>query len=119
MSEDLEGWIGRSRTQAAVLDPEVARRYAAALGVDLEVEANFPPLGHWAYFNDAVSPADLGPDGHPRRGLFLPPVELPRRMFAAAEFRFEGRLQLGQPAELGTTIADIRRRSGRSGDLVL
>jgi 3-methylfumaryl-CoA hydratase len=119
MTDDLEAWIGRSRSQTAVLDPEIARRYAAAMGADLEVEANFPPLGHWAYFNDAVSPADLGPDGHPRRGLFLPPVDLPRRMFASAEFRFEAPLELGEPAELGSTIADIRRRSGRSGELVL
>ncbi len=119
MTDDLEAWIGRSRIQVAVLDPEIARRYAAALGASLDVEATFPPLGHWAYFNDAVPPADLGPDGHPRRGLFLPPVSLPRRMFASAEFSFEAPLELGEPAELGSTIADIRRRSGRSGDLVL
>jgi 3-methylfumaryl-CoA hydratase len=89
------------------------------LGVSLEVEARFPPLGHWAFFNDAAASADLGPDGHPRRGLFLPPVELPRRMFASASFRFEAPLELGEVAELGSTIADIRRRSGRTGELVL
>ncbi|HUO11997.1 MAG TPA: hypothetical protein VMU37_04495 [Caulobacteraceae bacterium] len=119
MSDDLEAWIGRSRTQHAVLDPDVVRRYAAAMGADLDVERTFPPLGHWAYFNDAVDPADLGPDGHPRRGLFLPPIPLPRRMFASSELRFEAPLVLGEPAELGSTIADLRRRSGRSGELVL
>jgi 3-methylfumaryl-CoA hydratase len=119
MTDELEGWIGRSRTQDAVLDPEVARRFAAAVGASLDVERAFPPLGHWAYFNDAVSPADIGPDGHPRRGLFLPPVPLPRRMFASSELTFEAPLALGGAARLTSTITDIRRRSGRTGDLVL
>jgi 3-methylfumaryl-CoA hydratase len=119
MTDDLDAWIGRSRTQTAVLDPEVARRYAAAMGASLEVATHFPPLGHWAYFNDAVGPKDLGPDGHPKRGLFMPPVSLPRRMFASAEFSFAAPLVLGETAQLGSTIADIRRRSGRSGELVL
>ena len=116
---DLASWIGRSRTDTAVLDPEMARRFAAALGADLDVEAHFPALGHWAYFNDAVEPAELGPDGHPKRGRFLPPVELPRRMFASATFAFEAPLTLGKPAELVQTIADVRQRSGRTGALVL
>ena len=119
MTDDLTDWIGRARTQSAVLDPEIAQRYAAAMGASLDVEATFPPLGHWAFFNDAATPANLGPDGHPRRGLFLPPVALPRRMFASATFRFEAPLELGARAELGSTIADIRRRSGRTGELVL
>jgi 3-methylfumaryl-CoA hydratase len=89
------------------------------MGVSLEVETHFPPLGHWAYFNDAAPPADLGSDGHPKRGRFLPPVELPRRMFASATFAFEAPLALGQPARLDQAIADVRQRSGRSGALVL
>jgi 3-methylfumaryl-CoA hydratase len=116
---DLAAWIGRTRTDTAVLDPEIARRYAAAMGVDLDVEAHFPPLGHWAYFNDAVEPAELGPDGHPKRGGFLPPVELPRRMFASATFAFAAPLALGERAQLDQTVADVRERSGRTGALVL
>jgi 3-methylfumaryl-CoA hydratase len=115
----IEDWIGRSRIQTAILDPETARRYAAAMGASLDVDAAFPPLGHWAYFNDAVEPAQLGPDGHPRRGVHLPPITQPRRMFASSTLRFEASLMLGETAELGTTIADIRHRSGRTGDLVL
>jgi 3-methylfumaryl-CoA hydratase len=119
MTDDLEAWVGRVRTQSANLDPEIARRYAAAMGADLDVEARFPPLGHWAYFNDAVAPSELGPDGHPRRGIFLPPIGLPRRMFASSILRFEAPLAMGEPAELTSTIADLRRRSGRSGELIL
>jgi 3-methylfumaryl-CoA hydratase len=119
VTDELESWIGRTRAQTAVLDPELARRYAGAMGAPLEVESHFPPLGHWAYFNDVVGPGELGPDGHPRRGIFLPPAALPRRMFASATFRFEAPLALGEPAELTSAIADIRRRSGRTGELVL
>jgi 3-methylfumaryl-CoA hydratase len=116
---NLADWIGRIRSDAATLEPEMARRYAAAIGVSLDVEAHFPALGHWAYFNDAAPPDGLGPDGHPKRGGFLPPVELPRRMFASATLTFEAPLALGQPADLTQRIADIRERSGRTGSLVL
>jgi 3-methylfumaryl-CoA hydratase len=116
---DLADWIGRTRTDTAVLDPELARRYAAAMGLSLDVETTFPALGHWAYFNDAVAPSELGADGHPKRGRFLPPVELPRRMFASATFAFAAPVALGEPAQLDQTIADVRQRSGRTGALVL
>ena len=119
MTEDLESWIGRTRSQTARIEPELLRRYAAAVGAPLDVAASFPPLGHWAFFNDAVAPGDLGPDGHPHRGLFLPPVSLPRRMFAQAEFRFGAPIDLEDEAELVSTITDLRRRSGRTGELVL
>jgi 3-methylfumaryl-CoA hydratase len=101
------------------LDAEVARRYAAAVGASLDVEATFPPLGHWAYFNDAVEPANLGPDGHPRRGLFMPASPLPRRMFASGTITFHAPLGLGAPARLSVTVTDVRQRTGRSGELLL
>jgi 3-methylfumaryl-CoA hydratase len=119
MNDDLEAWIGRPRTWRARLDAELARRYAAAVGAPLDVERVFPPLGHWAYFNETVGPGDLGPDGHPRRGLFMPPVALPRRMFAAADFRFAAPLELGEAAELDVRVVDIRHRTGRIGELML
>jgi 3-methylfumaryl-CoA hydratase len=119
MSEAPEDWIGRARTQTASVEPELVRRYAAAIGAPLEVEAHFPPLGHWALFNDTVDAQSLGFDGHPRRGLFLPPIELPRRMFAASELTFEAPPAFGREATLVSTVTDLRRRSGRSGELVL
>ncbi len=119
MTDDVQSWVGRTLTQSAVLEVEIARRFAAAVGSPLDVAASFPPLGHWAFFNHAVPPAQIGPDGHPNRGLFLPPIPLPRRMFASAELRFLAPLALGEAAELAVTFTDIRNRSGRSGELVL
>ncbi len=114
------GWIGRSETRRQVLDPEIARRYAAAVGSDLDVDRAFPPLGHWAYFVDVAGPQGLGPDGHAKRGGdgLMPPITLPRRMFAAGALEFVEPLALGRDAELTLSIADVRHRSGRSGDLV-
>lgn len=112
------GWIGRSESRTETLDAEALRRYAAALGEDLAVEQRQPPLAHWAFFLPVAAADRLGPDGHPLRGGFLPPVSLARRMFAAASMEFGDALILGRPATLTAIIADVRHKPGRSGDLV-
>jgi 3-methylfumaryl-CoA hydratase len=120
--EELAAWqafVGRRETRRQALDPESLRRYAVAVGGPPEVEAHPPPLAHWAWFLDAAPNDRLGPDGHPLRGQgILPPVRLERRMFAAATMSFIAPLELGAPAELTLTLAEVRHRSGRSGDLV-
>jgi len=119
--EDVDAWrywIGKVEVREEVLDPEALRRFAAAVGADLEVERVQPPLAHWAFFLPVVPGSEIGPDGHPKRGGFLPPVSLPRRMFASADMGFGARLRLGETARLTSTIADVRHRSGKSGDLV-
>jgi 3-methylfumaryl-CoA hydratase len=120
-ADDLEGWrrhIGRRETRRQTLDSESLRRYAAAVGSPLDIARAPPPLAHWAYFLDTVATEGLGPDGHPKRGGLIPPITLPRRQFAAAEIRCRHPLVLEAPAELTLTIADIRHRRGRAGDLV-
>ncbi len=113
-----QAYAGRGETRRDVLSAEVLRRFAAAVGADLDVERTPPPLGHWAFFLEAREGGELGEDGHPRRGGFMPPVRLPRRMFAASTMRFSAPLVLGAEGELRLTIADVRHRSGKSGDLV-
>ena len=114
-----QNWVGRSETIEQVLEAESLRRLAAALGEDLDVEQVQPSLAHWAFFLPVVGPDGIGPDGHPKRGGFLPPVSLPRRMFAAAQMQFDGPLRLGAPATRTSTIRDLRHRRGASGELVL
>lgn len=119
--EEVEAWrdhVGRSEVRRQRLDVESLRRFAAAQGVDIAVEQAQPPLAHWAWFLEAIGPEGLGPDGHPRRGGLLPPVRLPRRMFAAATMVFESPLVLDAPAELSLTVVEVRHRSGKTGDLV-
>ncbi|HYE51345.1 MAG TPA: MaoC family dehydratase N-terminal domain-containing protein [Azospirillaceae bacterium] len=115
---DWGAWIGRTEERREVLDTGSLRRYAAALGEDLDVERTPPSLAHWAFFLPVAGASEIGPDGHPARGGFLPPVPLPRRMFAAAEMSFEGPLRLGAPATLTARVADVKQRSGRTGGLV-
>ena len=119
--EEIESWqahVGRRELRRQRLDVESLRRFAAAQGADLEVDKRPPPLAHWAWFLEAIAPDGLGADGHPRRGGLLPPVRLPRRMFAAAAMTFDAPLEVGGPAELSLTVAEVRHRAGKTGDLV-
>ncbi len=119
---DIEAWrdhIGRSEVRRQIIDTETLRRFAAAVGADLDVEASPPPLAHWAFFLDVVGPGDIGPDGHPKRGRgIMPAVTLPRRMFASAVLRFGEPLALRHEAELRLTVADVKHRVGKTGELV-
>jgi 3-methylfumaryl-CoA hydratase len=115
--QEWQSAVGRTQTRTEVLDPESLRRYAAAIGEDLEVERAHPSLGHWAYFQPLIANSDLTLDGA-SRGTFLPSISLPRRMFAGATFRFGAPLRLGRAARMVSTIAELKHKSGRSGDLV-
>jgi 3-methylfumaryl-CoA hydratase len=119
---DIEAWrghVGRSEVRRQIIDAETMRRFAAAIGADLDVERKTPPLAHWAFFLDVVGPGDIGPDGHPRRGRgLMPAITLPRRMFASAAIRIGEPLTLGQAAELTLTVADVKHRVGKTGELV-
>jgi 3-methylfumaryl-CoA hydratase len=112
-------WIGRTETRTEIVELESLRRYAAALGESLDVETVLPSLSHWACFLPMVASDQLDFDGHPKRGGFLPPVTLPRRMFAAADMSFPAPLLPGRAATRTSRIADVTHKAGRSGDLVL
>ncbi len=114
-----QGWIGREERRAEIVDAEAVRRFAAAIGEDLDVGRRWPSLGHWGLFLPVAAADQVGEDGHPKRGGFLPPVSLPRRMFASATMTFHRALTLGMEAERVSRIADVRHRSGGSGDLIL
>ena len=121
LPEDIPTWstyVGRTRRLTQVLDVESLRRFAVASSFPADVEAIPPPLAHWAWFLSVVPDHELGPDGHPQRGDFLPPVSLPRRLFAGAKMSFDAPLELNAPAELAMTIANVSHKSGRTGDLV-
>jgi 3-methylfumaryl-CoA hydratase len=77
-----------------------------------------PPLWHWLYFLPGQRQSELGPDGHARRGGFLPPVPLPRRMWAGGRLAWHAPLRVGESMERVSRIASVTHKSGRSGDLV-
>ena len=117
----LQGWIGRETFSQDLLSVRHARLMAATLGRDQEalVEGSaLPPLWHWLYFLEGLPPAELGRDGHPARGGFLPPVPLPNRMWAGGTLEFLRPLRLGKPAEKRSRIQSVEHKQGRSGELV-
>jgi 3-methylfumaryl-CoA hydratase len=77
-----------------------------------------PPLWHWLYFLPLYRQSEVGPDGHAKRGGFLPPVPLPRRMWAGSQFEFNRALRVGDRITRVSTIADVTEKSGRTGPLV-
>ncbi len=118
---DYSAWVGRSedahdRVSASPLDRLRATLNRA--GPPAADGALVPPLGHWLFFLPGAAQAELGPDGHPRRGGFLPPVALPRRMWAGSRLSFPGELRVGDDIDRRSTIVSVTNKSGAGGDLV-
>ena len=115
----LRAWIGREETAAEPLTEALAARYAATLDLGPPPMAGGDaPFGlHLCLTQPAVAPGGLGRDGHPARGGFLPPVPLPRRMWAGGAFRHHAPLRVGEPVERRSAIADVALKQGRTGPL--
>ncbi len=119
--DDLSGWIGRSEQRTDTIAAAPLAGLAATLDRDDPAPVPggaVPPLWHWLYFLPSARQSELGPDGHARRGGFLPPVDLPRRMWAGGRLTFAAALRVGDVATRRSTIADIARKTARSGPLV-
>lgn len=116
----FEDWIGRSQSMTDVLDPARSNALDVALGGAGELKAGdpMPLLDHWLHFWEVKPPAGLGADGHPAKGGFLPPVPLPRRMWAGGRLRFHQPLLLGSSVTRTSTITAVTEKTGRSGTLV-
>ncbi|WDD92654.1 acyl-CoA dehydrogenase [Burkholderia sp. FERM BP-3421] len=118
--DSFDAWIGRCETRADRITPSPVRLMQATLDYaqDATPPATLPPLWHWLYFLPGERQSHLGVDGHPQRGGFLPPVTLPRRMWAGGRLAFLRPLDMDAPAERRSTITNVKSRSGRSGRLV-
>jgi len=119
--DNFSDWIGRSETRHDLFGPTPVAALNATLdhpAIDVPPGMPLPPLWHWLYFLPLHRQSDIGPDGHAKRGGFLPPVPLPRRMWAGSQFEFRAPLRVGDRAERTSTIADVTVREGRSGTLV-
>jgi len=124
MTQDLEKlkkWIGRKETAVDYVTIPAVHRLAATLDRD----DPFPKIGdplpvgwHQILFPRVVRHSQIGPDGHPERGDFLPPVPLPRRMFAGKRTTFHADLQVGDAVHRESTIKEINLKQGRTGQMV-
>lgn len=110
--------VGRTQTQTEVLDPVRAAAMHAILGIAGDPPRRgqpLPPFWHQAYFWNIKSAAELGPDGHPALGGFIPDLGLPNRMWAGGRLRFIAPLLTGRKSEKTTTIERVEHKAGRSG----
>ena len=119
----LQGWVGKSETLQDDIAAAPVRGLSATLDRDdprPAVGTALPPLWHWLYFLPQARQSEIGPDGHPRRGGFLPPAPLPRRMWAGGRLRWlpANPLRVGDAVQRVSTIASVVGKAGRSGDLL-
>ncbi|MFL6655877.1 MAG: MaoC family dehydratase N-terminal domain-containing protein [Sulfurifustis sp.] len=118
---EIEEWIGKVESRSDRVTPVPVAALAATLDRDEAFPRAgdpLPPLWHWLYFLPLSRHSDIGADGHPRRGGFLPPVPLPRRMWAGSRLQFHRPLRVGEDISRLSRIENVSRKEGRSGPLV-
>jgi len=115
----LRQWIGKSETATDTLAPKQARLLELTLDREASLENGdlLPPCWHWIYFLGGAKQSGLGRDGHAALGEFLPPVDLPRRMWAGGRISFDHPIKLGETIEKRSTIKDVKLKKGKSGTL--
>ena len=115
---EWQDWIGRTETHEDIVDPGVLARFAATL--DGAAEEAVPQGFHWCLAPPSVATAGLGQDGHPRRSdsSLLPPVPLPRRMWAASAVEFVAPLRIGERIRRISRTTAVAEKRGASGPLV-
>ncbi len=119
-SVDLASWVGRTTTVADTITPVPVGALAATFDhptVEVLPGTPLPPLWHWLYFLPMHRQSELGHDGHAKLGGFLPPVPLPRRMWAGGQFEFRSPVLVGDHVQRTSTIDAIDRKDGRTGTL--
>src|SRR5688500_19431496 len=118
---DLRAWVGRSETVQDTIGPTPVVALTATLdhpATTVPHGTPLPALWHWLYFLPLHRQSEIGPDGHAKRGGFLPPIPLPRRMWAGSQFQFHEPVQVGDAVTRVSTIHDVTEKSGRTGPLV-
>jgi len=117
----LKTWIGKTETLHDVVTLFPVQALATTFNQSTQYKEGdvLPELWHWLYFLPNAPMAEVGPDGHPKRGGFLPPVPLPRRMWAGSRLTWHHPLKVGDKITRHSSIASVEHKSGRSsGDLI-
>ncbi|MCA0050247.1 MaoC family dehydratase N-terminal domain-containing protein [Mesorhizobium sp. B283B1A] len=115
----LREWLGRTHEVEDVVTSRLLASFGATLGdyAAPTAEGAVPPGLHWCLTPDIAHGRELGPDGHRTRGGFLPPVPLPRRMWAASDVRFMAPIRSGDRIRRCSTLTGIDEKQGRTGPL--
>jgi itaconyl-CoA hydratase/mesaconyl-C4 CoA hydratase len=116
---DLGAWIGRQETIHDNMDMGHVHKVALTLDVPApQAGQALPLLWQWGFFNGGLPYAELGDDGHPQRGGFLPPADNRNRMWAGGRVQFFRPLRAGIAASKLSTIANVVEKNGRTGKLL-
>ncbi len=115
----LNQWLGNNQMLTTVISTETANLMNVTLNREptFKAEDALPPAWHWLYFHEAVPNDALGIEGHAKLGGFMPPIPLPRRMWAGGSLYFERPLPIGAKANKRSVIKSITPKSGQSGQL--
>lgn len=116
--DGFESWIGRQEIDSEQITRSLVERFLSVVPARDAAAERLPLCLHWCLAPIAEPAGQLGPDGHPKLGTHLPPVPLPRRMWAGGQLEFHDDLRIGDDAQRLSTIRSIERKSGRSGTLV-
>lgn len=119
--QHLRQWIGRKELHHDVATPQPVAAMSATLDRRDPVprDGNAIPEGwHWLYFLENIPASDLGHDGHTKRGGFLPPVTLPRRMWAGGRLEFRRPIHIGEQLARESEVMSVDAKSGKSGDMI-
>jgi 3-methylfumaryl-CoA hydratase len=119
--DHLRGWVGRTETRHDMVTGKPVAAMSATLDRDDPEPgrgSEVPPLWHWMFFVSLTRPEGIGADGHTKLGAFLPPVPLPRRMFAGGRFVFNHALRVGDEIKRLSTIKSVTAKQGRTGQMV-
>jgi len=117
----LRTWIGKKETHDDTATAFPVTALAATLDrrdPPAKTGDAIPHSGHWLYFLETAPNAELGHDGHPKRGGFLPPVPLPRRMWAGGRIDFRAPVRVGDTIRRESEVLSVEAKSGKSGNLV-
>ncbi len=116
--DHLRKWIGKIDNVTDYVTPIVEQRYRATLNMDIGNPKDGEPVTsglHWMLGWNLVKNDELGVDSHPALGEFLPPVPLPRRMWAGSEIKVLKPIRVGDKVVKQSTVADIQVKEGRTG----
>ncbi|MBE7636459.1 acyl-CoA dehydrogenase [Sneathiella sp. P13V-1] len=118
MKKNLQDWVGNSETRVEIIHQQSLDGFAALMDEDVPASTFVPPGGHWMYFTPQTKQSDLAIDGHSYKGGFLPPVDLPRRMWAGGRIHFFRPLESGDKVTKTSTVRSVTEKEGRTGKLI-
>lgn len=123
VEHDWKTWVGRTQTVADWITPSRVAAWHATLDHEAKPVSEgdaVPPGFHWTLAPHVARESELGPDGHTRRDTrsFLPPVPLPRRLWAGSRVAFHRPLRVGDRVERSSVVASLDEKQGRESPLV-